>query len=81
MPSIRQKAPQQHVAVPFPTYITLLQYYFRHAMSRRCGNDNGVDSMRQRQLAFICNQRIALLNNLCRHHCAVSLNGFDNIDS
>lgn len=30
---------------------------------------------------IICNQRIALLNNLCRHHCAVSLNGFDNIDS
>uniref|UniRef100_UPI00402772D7 hypothetical protein n=1 Tax=Candidatus Limisoma sp. TaxID=3076476 RepID=UPI00402772D7 len=24
-------------------------YYFRHAMSRRCGNDNDVDSMRQRQ--------------------------------
>lgn len=40
MPSIPQKAPQQPVAVPFPTYITLLQYYFRHAMSRRCGNDN-----------------------------------------
>lgn len=50
-------------------------------MSRRCGNDNDVDSMRQRQLALICNQRIALLNNLCRHHCAVSLNGFDNIDT
>lgn len=30
---------------------------------------------------IICNQRIALLNNLCRHHCAVSLNGFDNIDT
>lgn len=50
-------------------------------MSRRCGNDNDVDSMRQRQLALICNQRIALLNNLCRHHYAVSLNGFDNIDT
>lgn len=30
---------------------------------------------------IICNQRIALLNNLGRHHCAVSLNGFDNIDT
>lgn len=30
---------------------------------------------------IICNQRIALLNNLCRHHCAVSLNGFNNIDT